>query len=224
MKSNDQCYWCGAAFVSRDHVPPKNLYPKGEMLSPILVPSCSEHNESHSKNDEYMRVFLQAIGTNETATTEFMGRTLRGLNREQSAGLRARILEGSYKTMIDGEERLVLPVELERQEAYFEKVIRGLYYHHAGVPSLDRYVWSYSEQLFDESMPYADLASLLDEEMQHLHAESVTNPDVFRYQHMLIPADPDAPGGCFLVEMFFYGGVRVVGAVMPQGWQPAHTS
>lgn len=53
-ESGASCYWCGEASNSRDHVPPKALYPKGYGSgSPNLttVPSCERHNSGFAHVD-----------------------------------------------------------------------------------------------------------------------------------------------------------------------------
>lgn len=56
------CYDCGKPLdsntLTKEHVPPKCLFPKGNKNSLITVPSCTEHNGGKSGDDEY---FLQMI-------------------------------------------------------------------------------------------------------------------------------------------------------------------
>lgn len=53
------CYLCrGTENLTRDHVPPENLFPKPKPSNLITVPCCKTCNESFSKLDEQFRVFV----------------------------------------------------------------------------------------------------------------------------------------------------------------------
>lgn len=45
------CYYCGAPATTREHAPPKMLF-RGFECDSITVPSCEEHNNSKSGNDQ----------------------------------------------------------------------------------------------------------------------------------------------------------------------------
>ncbi|MFG0677725.1 hypothetical protein [Delftia sp. WSY_7] len=49
-----RCYYCGELATSREHAPPQSFFPKNFKLNLITVPSCEKHNNSKSKNDEYV--------------------------------------------------------------------------------------------------------------------------------------------------------------------------
>lgn len=72
------CYWCGKLATSREHVPPKCLFPEGKDVKNIYtqsfrenlitVPSCDEHNMKKSHEDEYLMVCLSGrVGNNGVA-------------------------------------------------------------------------------------------------------------------------------------------------------------
>jgi hypothetical protein len=73
------CYWCGEAATSREHVPPKGLFPQGKNNQLITVPSCEKHNEALSDVDEKFRVFVQGGASSHDALSMFKGKTLDGL-------------------------------------------------------------------------------------------------------------------------------------------------
>lgn len=50
------CYYCGLPAVSREHVPPQMMFPKG--IDKITVPSCEKHNGEKSGNDAAIISFL----------------------------------------------------------------------------------------------------------------------------------------------------------------------
>jgi hypothetical protein len=54
-----QCVYCGAGgTLTRDHVPPKTIFPKLWPLGLITVPAYLKCNQDNSKDDEYFRLPL----------------------------------------------------------------------------------------------------------------------------------------------------------------------
>ena len=55
------CYLCRATEnLTRDHVPPENLFPKPKPSNLITVPCCKTCNEGFSKLDEQFRAFVSS--------------------------------------------------------------------------------------------------------------------------------------------------------------------
>lgn len=53
------CAYCGEyGPTSRDHVPPKNLFPKPRTADLITVPACERCHSGSSKDDDYFRAAL----------------------------------------------------------------------------------------------------------------------------------------------------------------------
>ena len=54
---NKQCAYCGdVGIVTRDHVPPKGIFPKPRPANLITVPACPKcHSQQTSRDDEYFR-------------------------------------------------------------------------------------------------------------------------------------------------------------------------
>lgn len=53
------CVYCGfEGTVTRDHIPPKGLFPEPRPNNLITVPCCHECNNGHSFDDEYFRLVL----------------------------------------------------------------------------------------------------------------------------------------------------------------------
>lgn len=67
-KKNENCYQCDKEATSREHVPPKCLFPEDKDIKVVLdknfrkdliiVPSCDKHNLSKSNDDEYLMACL----------------------------------------------------------------------------------------------------------------------------------------------------------------------
>jgi hypothetical protein len=204
------CYWCGAPATSKEHVPPDNLFPANKKINLITVPACKAHNEDFNELDEEFRVYMQARETSPDALAQFQDKTFRGLSRPEGRNKAARLAKGARQIDLGGQKRLVLRVDPVRQYQYFEKIIRGIYFHLYRHPAPGQ-VFSYSRDFIVPSLDYAELAKKLGPLLNSPEVQmgKVSNPDIFKYKYVRAIE----PGGeVFLVAMVFYGGVEV------QGW------
>lgn len=134
------CAICGERDgTTRDHVPPKAIFPKPRPNNLITVPACLECNNGASDNDDLFKVFLslQAAGNNEIARRLFQEKTVRTLKRNQS--LLTLILEEAKELQIINnqgniETRTGVLWDSAAHDAVMERTIRGLYFHHSGSP------------------------------------------------------------------------------------------
>src|SRR5688500_18167485 len=71
--STDKCYLCGATEnLTRDHIPPKGLFPKPRPSNLYTVPCCYSCNNGAAKEDEYLRVAASSlINANTTGKAAF---------------------------------------------------------------------------------------------------------------------------------------------------------
>jgi hypothetical protein len=67
------CYVCGEALTpenrSKDHVPPKGIFPRPFPANLITVSCCRNCNESYSKDEEFFRL-IATLGINRTPEAE----------------------------------------------------------------------------------------------------------------------------------------------------------
>src|SRR5690606_18999686 len=83
------CVYCGTApATTRDHVPPRCLFPK-PTPSLVTVPACAPCNEGCSKDDVYFRDILVASANlkNEPNASRVRDTVVRSLRRPQQEGL-----------------------------------------------------------------------------------------------------------------------------------------
>lgn len=60
--STDRCFLCGTTGnLTREHIPPKNLFPKPRPSNLHTVPCCEPCNNGGSKEDEYLRVAASSL-------------------------------------------------------------------------------------------------------------------------------------------------------------------
>lgn len=71
--STNRCFLCGATGnLTREHIPPKNLFPKPRPSNLHTVPCCEPCNNGGSKEDEYFRVAASClINANPTGKERF---------------------------------------------------------------------------------------------------------------------------------------------------------
>ena len=87
----ETCYMCGECVTSREHVPPKCLFPEKKDLPKgfnlrknlITVPSCDLHNTHKSQDDQYLQLVLTCtFEGNNTKTNLFNTKVMRAFDRK----------------------------------------------------------------------------------------------------------------------------------------------
>src|SRR5437016_4701128 len=94
-------YCCQRDATTRDHIPPKAL--GGPTGHRITVPSCSECNNTQSKDDEYLRAKLAPnIAAQHPTARDAWDTTFRGMQRPESAGFKRAFFESlRYAEIVD---------------------------------------------------------------------------------------------------------------------------
>lgn len=148
------CIFCGSTNdVTKDHVPPKGLFPKG--IQGVKVPSCRTCNGSMSADEEYFRSRLipNVDIADSPEAREVMGTLLRSLGRPDHVGMARGFLKSVFMMPVHtpgglylGHARAYRPDE-ERMNRVLEKVVKGLFFDEMQRPlSPDfsvRVVWPY---------------------------------------------------------------------------------
>jgi hypothetical protein len=138
MKTSEFCYWCGKIATSKEHVPPKCLFPemkdingiydKTFRINLITVPSCDEHNMEKSHEDEYLMACLSArVGNNGVAYVHTATKVKRA--RDRNPHLLNVVID--EKLNLSGKE---YPIQWIKTENYklahsFEGIARALYFY-----------------------------------------------------------------------------------------------
>lgn len=136
---NSVCIYCGETDdITKDHIPPKCLFPNPRPNNLITVPSCKKCNSGFSFDDEYFRLVLTIReDTFESETVQKMyPSVLRSLGKSNKIGFRKGLLESTFKTEHFSKAGLFLgykegyKIDLTRLENVISRVIKGLYFHH----------------------------------------------------------------------------------------------
>lgn len=196
---NNSCVYCGSReALTKDHVPPKCLFPKPRG-SQITVPSCDSCNQSFKKDDEYfaMAVAVEAYVEHPSAFRVWE-QSLRPMILK-GPGLRRMLSQSILEADVTTPAGVYLP---DRQAILFKKgrikrvvsrIARGLLWHHYQVrPAADAVFEIYKDPKLNEHI--ADLIN----SMTQL---SWGGDDIFRYRHSLVEDDPN--GSIWFLQ--FYG-------------------
>ena len=128
--------------LTKDHIPPKNLFPKPRPNTLLKIPGCKECNEGTSKDDEYFRLMLSMrseVGLN-SLVSKNREKIVNSLFREQARGFLHRLFDNlnyspTYtKQGIYVGEKPTYKIDDLRINKTAVKVIKGLFYHEFKIP------------------------------------------------------------------------------------------
>lgn len=141
MSNLESCCYCDQrAGTTKDHVPPRNLFPEPRPSDLITVPACEVcHSDAWSKNDEYFRLKVclsEEVGGHPQAQ-KVADKALRSLLRPQASGFRAQMKKDTKKMWIRSpggimRQALTYEVDPDRIDSTIERVTRGLHFHERG--------------------------------------------------------------------------------------------
>lgn len=137
--SDMRCSICGVrAATTRDHVPPKNIFPRPRPNDLVTVPACQECNMGVSGVDEKFRAYLSlhvGLDTPDATRlwTQHAVRTFRHNNslRREILGKSQRVDMVTKAGIIIG-EGYRLQWDSAVHDTTVDRTIRGLYFHHFG--------------------------------------------------------------------------------------------
>jgi hypothetical protein len=213
------CYCCDDPATSREHVPPKCIFPKNEPERNInyrnnllTVPSCETHNQTKTHDDEYLRAVLtMCIGADEVASQHFSDTVLRGA-KDRPRLLRGIVSNSQTVYVKKSEETLpseTIATEIDRARVVrsLEQVALGVFFHQFGVRYFGK-VDIFPFFLADLSEPdgiynsaMLRVKNICDQTFQDLPRMG-SAPDIFYYQTYFDKI------GSGLIHLVFYGGVR----------------
>jgi hypothetical protein len=147
MKSptSDTCVMCGRMKAcSRDHVPPKCIFPDPRPSDLVTVPACTGCNMHRSGLDEQFKVFLGlTVGYHLDGDKSYRVPVLQTLAHNRR--LRSDILTSMRHIVIQdplaltSQSALAISLNKAAHDTVVERTVRGLYFHHTGRILGDRY-------------------------------------------------------------------------------------
>lgn len=140
------CALCGETLpITREHVPPKNLYLPPRPRNTITVPVCEPCNHGYHLDDEYFRVFVATGARPGTRLWRLWKKKVVGSSFLRGGGLKGRLNDDhdkvvrhhlaveplrTFDNQVLGDEwlPLVLPFSASRIKGVVEKIVRCLHF------------------------------------------------------------------------------------------------
>lgn len=217
------CYMCGRPATSREHVPPRSIFPEGKDLDGkdhrrnlVTVPSCRIHNSEKSSDDEFLMVSLAGIiGNNSIGYMHKFSKVNRAIRRSANRLLIDVFAE--RKLFIIRDENKFLDViwgkpDFDRLNRCFDRIARGIHLHHFRTRYLGEIVIYLGYLRHSDSSSRNFSAFIRDKvgiEMSYSEKFG-KNDDIFFYQ-----VSPVDQYGLFTFRMCFYGGLDIYAAFVP---------
>lgn len=211
MADLNKCIYCGSKEnLSRDHVPPKCLFPSPAPSNLITVPSCEQCNKSFSMDEEYFRVIITSLSGTEQhpdAKKLFETKIVRGLERRPK--LASKVMSTVVPIdLYSGDKKIVTAPAYDVNKPEFNRVIvkilRGLLFYETGLIPTTEYVVKWN--VLDKPLP---LPPKLFEALKSCPVNSFGN-GVFRYQVYITPR---GPGSFWMLSFYdgawFHGGIFI---------------
>lgn len=136
-KKEDTCVYCGnKTQVTKDHIPPKNLFGQPRPNNLITAPSCYKCNSNFSNDDEYFRFSLSIRDDIFEKVQDIYPKVMRSLHKPNKIGFRKNFLK-TIKPIEDINEAGIFrgykysyDVDISRLNKVASRIIKGLFFHH----------------------------------------------------------------------------------------------
>lgn len=222
----ETCYMCDEIATSKEHVPPKCMFPESKDVNGenyrnnlITVPSCDKHNSKKSKDDEFLMVSTAGIiGNNSIGYRHKLGKVNRAIRRSSSRLLEKVFLQRKH-FFIKTENNLFIEVvwgtpDYERLLSCYKHICYGLHYHHfksrfvGNIKIIPGYFYKKDKnaKTFNTFMRHKTAIELAKKE------KFGANSEIFYYQF----TDKDQ-FGLYLLKICFYDGIDVYASFIPEG-------
>lgn len=195
--NSKKCYWCGKHATTKEHVPPKCLFPEHKDISQLLkddfrknlitVPSCDRHNYEKSDDDEYLLSCLAGkVGNNSLAFFHTKTKLKRVFEKRKNI---LKIEDEGVLKVKDVEFPVFFTtIDFPRLIRSFEAIARGLYFFEYGTQFSGKCV-KFISTLFlnpqykkSSSFIFKSINLIDKEKKQWISQPKGNNPKVFTYQ------------------------------------------
>lgn len=217
-RGRESCAYCDEPNAeTRDHIPPRNLFPKPRPSDLISVPCCEKCRAGWSADDEYFR--LAVVSTENVSKHEAVER----VNETISKSLRKSVADETsqgfarlvYESLIEvkgknsqGEEVAagVMKIDRSRIKRVANRIIRGLFYleNHYPVPVDYVVETEFSQTGFPQI--FTKIEPLLD----HFSLPRIVGNGVFAYSFATVEEDSDST----IWLLSFYEALPFIGFVI----------
>ena len=138
---NSLCIYCGITEgKTKDHVPPKNLFPKPRPTDLVTVPCCETCRRGQSLEDEHFirMVTMRQDVAEHPAASQILEKVHRSFSKPRKRGFTQSLINTVKEFDLKSREGLYLgraasyDVDLERLCKVIERTTLGLYFHEIG--------------------------------------------------------------------------------------------
>ena len=217
-----KCVYCGCEeLITKDHIPPRNLFPHPRPSNLVTVPCCESCNKGFELDDEYFRLAI-TTGIDQARFPKEFELSIEAINKlKDSRKIRfaKRMLASLRRVPIYTPAGIYLggvgamEINSERLRGTLNRVIRGLFFQHSGrrlFPSA--MVWTWSTWLSNASNLDPELKATLKDMFEALCTQPmhVVGKGVFRYSFLLDEEDNQSSAWwlSFYEKSNFLGGTR----------------
>jgi len=224
-KEINTCYQCNRTETSKEHVPPKCIFPvtkdipdKNLRKNLIKVPSCDFHNLQKSKDDEFLMIMLaSSVRANNLGFRHFSTKINRALKRKPENFLN-QIVNDYEKVLLETKSGNKISCysgipNIERLDRCFNSIVRGLFFHNFKKKFSGK-IFSYYDFLLFQTKNKINFRKLMLKAFERDPKETSKlgdNQDVFYYQFS--KRDQFGMG----LKMTFYGNLNVIASLNPTG-------
>lgn len=180
---------CNSTATTREHVPPLSFFPSGKKDNLITVPSCEMHNNSNSKDVEYIRnIITTSFNVNAEGLAHYHNKTKRSFKRSE------KLTQATFQNVITvdlgGVKSKGFNYSVERFDKVFDVIGRGLFFYDFGkkftgewlVVNVNAYMnWKHLGNPSYE--PYEKLFDAISN--NSMDDMPVGNPEIFRYLRII---------------------------------------
>ncbi len=215
------CYECGIPLdkeiLTREHVPPKCLFPKSDRNSLITVPSCIEHNGGKSGDDEkFLQIMSIQVLANkkgqDIAKNKAVKSILRNRKRTKNLARDATLIYVDEEK--NGQFKPTFAFKFDEREfnSSIFSICKGLHYHEfhkvfdGEVKIYNEFQISLDDDSVKKNQEYEKNRVMIKENFLNTERKR-ENQDIFYYQLMKPPKSLEFS---LAIRLCFYEGIGVL--------------
>ena len=143
LRQIGQCGYCGREqYLTRDHVPPRTLFPEPRSAGLITVPCCEQCRSGWSDDDEYFRTVVINAGQlyGDKLAAPVNDAMLRSLSKARKRRFSQMIIESICEIPLETDSgiylghALILKFDQDRVNRVSQRIVRGLFFYEKGYP------------------------------------------------------------------------------------------
>ncbi len=203
MKKKEKCFLCGSTEeLTRDHIPPKCMFPRPLPDNLITVPCCRRCNESFKLDDEAFMIFMSSHhAISDGGLWIWKNKAVDSFRR--SSKLAANVLKSIVNLPVQENQvlstRPVITFDKNRVQRVLIRITKGLLFHFYPDTPIQGLHFE-----VDPLEPTQEMVDALYRDMIH----DERGGGIFRFWRALVPEDPRNghwifvffDGECFLVS------------------------